>query len=138
MSTPGDRRAAALAILAAAWTKRAFRHARSFCVGLDTPKDVIAAMERGYRPAVRRDLMGDRAAELFIATWDAAAEALGVASRAHVCMPKGAPPAGDDDLDAGPTAVAPRARDLSDACPEPWPTRGRPHGLRAGGPRSSG
>ena len=100
MSAPDDRRAAALAFLTAAWPDRAFRRARRFCVGFDAPEDVIAAMERSYRPAVRRDLMGARAADIFIATWDAAAEALGVASRAHVCMPKGAPPNGDGKPDA--------------------------------------
>jgi ABC-type sugar transport system substrate-binding protein len=100
MSTPDDGRAAALSILAAAWSDRGFRRARSFCVGFDAPEAMIAAMERGYRPAVRRDLMGEGAAAVFIARWDAAAEALGVASRAHVCMPKGAPPAGDGEPDA--------------------------------------
>jgi hypothetical protein len=67
-------------------------------------------MERGYRPAVRRDLMGEGAADIFTATWDAAAEALGVASRAHVCMPKGAPPASDGEPDACPAAAASQER----------------------------
>jgi hypothetical protein len=108
MSALPDPRARATAILAEAWTRAPFQHALGFCVGLHAPADVIAAMERGYRPAVRRDLMGEAAADDFIAAWDAAAEALGVACRAHVCMPKGHDGArGDPDVAASPNRPTP-------------------------------
>lgn len=103
MNARPDAEAAAGAILAAAWKEPPFQHALGFCVGFDAPGDVIAAQKRGYRPSVRRDLMGEAAADAFIAAWDAAAAALGVASRAHVCMPKGHDGAAPDRTPTGAT-----------------------------------
>jgi hypothetical protein len=108
MSAVADPRARATAILSEAWTGAPFRNALGFCVGLHAPEDIIAAMVRGYRPAVRRDLMGEAAADAFIAAWDAAAAALGVASRAHLCMPKGHDGMAADPAETEPTQEATR------------------------------